>query len=146
MVRRSGYGGVADPELRFNAMRSPIARLRARELAQPRPSPAGAALDHAIVSVRMAANLLTRRSEFFDLYYRPDDDAYVQVLATFEALRPTLQELRRMGDAYHPATPESRALNHAAEALRMAADTLTGRSDFYRLIAGDGTSPARREP
>ena len=144
MVRRSGYSGVGDPDLRFGAMGDALARLRALELAQPKPSPAGAALDHAVVSIRMAANLLTRQAEFFDLHYRPDQGGYAQTVATFDDLRPTLEALRAMADAYHPATAESRALNHAAGALRMAADLLTGKPDFYRVTVGDSTTPSRR--
>jgi hypothetical protein len=142
--RRGSYAGVADPEQRFETMRPALERLRALELAQPRPSPAGEALGHAIVSIRLAANAVTRHLEFFGLHYRPEDDPRAQVVTTFDQLRPTLDGLRQMAAAYHPATPESRALCHAADALRLAADTLTGRHDFYRLISSDRTSTPRR--
>ena len=144
MVKRSGYIGVKEPERRFEGMRSAIGRLRALELAQARPSPAGAVLDHAVVSIRMAANLLTHQAEFFELQYRHDEGAYARTVAELEAMRPVLQELRAMAAAYHPATPEYRSLNHAADALRMAADVLSGKSDFYRIVSSDGSSGPMR--
>ena len=134
MVRRSGYAGVADADRRFDAMRAGD-RLRALELAQVAPSPAAHALDHAVVAVRMAANLLTGQLEFFELQRRGDQEAHARTVAELEALRPLAVELRQMADAYHPATPESRTLSHAAEALRLAADVLTGRIDFYGMMS-----------
>ena len=49
-----------------------------------------------------------------------------------------------MADAYHPATPEARSLNHAAMALRMAADVLTGEADFFRVRSSDGSASPMR--
>ena len=146
MVRRSGYAGATDPTRRFEGMRAPMARLRALELAQSRPSPAGVALDHAIVSIRMAANLLTQEAEFFDLSYQPDEAAYAKTVAEFDAMRPMVHELTGMVSACHPGTPEYRTLSHALAAMRMAADVLTGRPDFFRLVSSDFSSPTMRTP
>ena len=57
MVRRSGYPGVAEPARRFEPMRSAIARLQALERDHAASTPYGAALGHAVVAIRLTANL-----------------------------------------------------------------------------------------
>ena len=144
MVRRSGYPGVADPERRFEGMRSAIGRLQALERDHAASTPYGAALDHAVMAIRLAANLLTRQAEFFGATGPADLARHARTVAELDALRPTLTDLQQMADAYHPGTPEARSLNHAAMALRMAADVLTGQPDFFRMRSSDGSSPAMR--
>ncbi len=144
MVRRSGYPGVADPDRRFEDMRSAIVRLQALERDHAASAPYGAALDHAVIAVRMAANLLTRKIEFFGATGPADLARHARSVAEFDALRPVLADLQHMANSYHPATPEARSLNHAAMALRMAADVLTGQPDFFRVRSSDGSSSAMR--
>ncbi len=144
MVRRSGYPGVTDPDRRFEDMRSAITRLQALERDHAASTPYGAALNHAVIAIRQAANLLTRKIEFFGATGCADHARYARTVAEFDALRPTLADLQQMADAHHPATPEARSLNHAAMALRMAADVLTRQADFFRTRSSDGTSPPMR--
>ena len=135
MARRNAYPGILDADQRFEAMRAGMDRLRTLELAQAVPSAAAQALDHAVIAVRMAANLLTSRLEFFELQRRGAQNGYARAVAELEIMRPLVVELNRMADAYHPASPESRTLNHAAQAMRMAADVLSGRPDFYGMTS-----------
>ncbi len=144
MVRRSGYPGILEPERRFETLRPAVERLVALERGHSRLTPAGAALDHAICAIRMTANLLTRSIEFYGAPGPADLEEHTRTVAELNALRSALDILRGMADAYHPATPEARSLNHAVLALRMAADTLTGRPDFFRITSSDGSSPAIR--
>ena len=142
MVRRSGYHGVVEPERSFEALRPAVERLQALERGHSRMTPAGAALNHVIVAIRMSANLLTRKLEFYGATGPTDLEGHARTVAELDALRSAVDSLRGMAGAYHPATPEARSLDHAVLALRMAADVLTSRPDFFRITSSDGNSPA----
>ena len=115
-------------------MRPAIVRLQALERDHAATTPYGGAPEHAVAAIRLAANLLTRQAEVFGATGPADLARYARTVAEFDALRSTLADLQKMADAYHPATPEARSLNHAAMALRMAADVLTGRRLLPRSV------------
>ena len=110
MALRGSYGGVADPADRFESMRAAVDRLKLLERDHAASTPAGATLDHAVIAIRSAANLLTRQGEFFDASPCANHDRYARMVGELTALRSTLDELRKMALAYHPATPEARSL------------------------------------
>ena len=144
MVRRSGYPGVADAELRFENVRPAIVRLqgsgaRPRRHHTLRRCPGARCRRHPPGGQPAHAT-----AEFFGATRPADLARHARTVAEFDALRSTLADLRKMADAYHPATPEARSLNHAAMALRMAADVLTGRPDFFRVRSSDGSSSPMR--
>ncbi len=87
MVRRMAYPGVFDPDGRFEDMRAAITRLQALERDYAASTPYGAALDHAVTAIRMAANLLTRQIEFFGATGPADLARHARSVAEFEALR-----------------------------------------------------------
>ena len=94
MVRRSGYPGVINPDRRFDELRPAVERLLVLERDHSRLTPAGAALDHAICAVRMAANLLTHQAEFYGASGPTDLENHVRTVAELGALRSALDSLR----------------------------------------------------
>ncbi len=144
MGRRGVYSGVADPEGRFETLRPAVDRLLVLYRDHSRLTPAGAALDHAIIAIRMAANLLTHSAEFCGATAPRVDEEHMRTVAELDSLRSALDVFRDMAASYRPSSPEAQSLEHAVLALPMAADVLTGRSDFFRITSGDGSSPAMR--
>ena len=139
------YTGVLEPRRAFEALRPALRRLQAMAKAHPhgRRTPASESLEHAVLTLRMAANLITHDAELYGVS-PPDlpaiNIADLDAAAEFTALRPALDSLREMARTYRPSSPQALSLDHAALAIRMAADLLTGRPDFFRVTVGDGTT------
>jgi hypothetical protein len=63
--------------------------------------------------------------------------------AAFAELAEARRKLADMRLKYRPYSEEWKLLDRAEDALREAADKITGREDFFRVVRGDGAGVLR---